>query len=334
MGLLRFVLSVWVSFITVAWSRWRRGPLRPTWSFGFEVITRAQKRFNRIVSSRPPAEQRKLWGALEAKSPALRQVKIREQTLAGVPVLWFESTASDGGPVVLYLHGGSFIYGSEKSHGDLMARLAIASGARIVFPLYRLAPEHPFPAALEDSRAVYDALLERKQDPSRLIVAGDSAGGNLVVSLLVALRDAGAPLPRAAIPISPWLDLSAPAQSLERNAVFDWAGPWMFDLWASAYLARGETRTRPDVSPMFADLERLPPLMLVFGNAEMLFDQCSAFARRARRAGVEVTEHIGADMVHLWMALAPMFPNCQTAIDEMGAFVKSACATRPNVTAP
>jgi epsilon-lactone hydrolase len=244
MGLLRFLVFLLASVFATAAARRRRGPLLPSWSFGFEVITRAQKRFNASLAPLPPLEQRRLWGALKARSPALDAVNVREQTLAGVRTFWFEPKRGASSTVVLYLHGGSFIYGSERSHGDLAARLALATGARVAFPIYRLAPEHPFPEAADDVRRVFDALAGAV-GAGRVIVAGDSAGGNLALTLVLALRDAGRALPRAVVPISPWVDLAARGGSLDKNQPYDWAEPEQFESWARTYLARGEDPKRP-----------------------------------------------------------------------------------------
>lgn len=222
--------------------------------------------------------------------------------------------------VIVYLHGGGFLYGSEKSHGELCARIVLAAGARLVFPLYRLAPEHPFPAALEDALSVYRALLAAGVLPSDIVAAGDSAGGNLALALLVKLRDQGEPLPAAAVLLSPWVDVTDRGGSMQQNERFDWASPWMFDRWQREYLA-GKEPTDPLTSPGHADLRGLPPLLIQVGTAEMLFDQVSALARRAQEAGVDVTLAEYPDRVHLWHTLAPMFPEFQGSIDEVGKYV-------------
>lgn len=321
MGLVRFLATLWISLLSTAYSRFRRGPLLPSWSFGFEAITGAQKRFNSALATSSPAAQRRAWGALEAKSPALSAVNVREEQLAGVRTLFYEPKTGKRSSVVLYLHGGSFVYGSEKSHGDLAARIALASGADVAFPLYRLAPEYPFPAAAEDVARVFAALAER-HGAEQLVVAGDSAGGNLALGLLLGLRDAGQPLPRAAVPISPWVDLTAEGGSLERNRAYDWAEPEMFAGWARAYLGHGEDAARPEISPAHAKLHGLPPLFVLVGSAEMLHDQVVAFVDRVRAAGGSVRLHVGHDMPHLWLAHAPIFRSCQAPIDEIGAFVR------------
>lgn len=240
-----------------------------------------------------------------------------------MPVTWFQpkQLAADA-PVLVYLHGGSFIYGSDRSHGDLCARLALASSARVAFVHYRLAPEHLYPAAIEDVGRVYLALLASGIPAQRIVMAGDSAGGNLVLASLMSLRDQGRPLPAAAVPISPWVDVMDRTGSMVDNERYDWASPWMFDVWAETYLPAGTSTKSPLVSPLYGDFAGLCPLLVVVGSAELLFDQVSKLVDRARAAGVVVEQFVGADMIHAWMTLAPMFPHCQLVIDHMGEFVR------------
>jgi epsilon-lactone hydrolase len=325
--MIRFLLALWFSVFVVTIARLRRGPLLPSWSWGFELVTRAQKRFHTAVARRPPLQQRRAWAGIRSRGPALRRVRLEREQRGGVPVVWFvPPEADDFGPVVLYLHGGSFIFGSEQSYGDVCARLAMASGARVAFVDYRLAPEHPFPAALDDARTVYLDLLRIGHPVDRLLVAGDSAGGNLTLALLLRLRDEGHPLPQAAIPISPWVDLPDRSGSMASNECFDWASPWMFDVWQAAYVPDNVSAADPWVSPARGDLTGLPPLLLVIGSAELLYDQAMAFAKKAQAAGVDVSTHVGNDMIHNWMAHASMFRNCQAVFDSMGEFVRARTA--------
>ncbi|HEY3499183.1 MAG TPA: alpha/beta hydrolase [Polyangiaceae bacterium] len=316
-----FVLYLWLSVVSVALARARRGPLRPTWTFGYEVVTCAQKRFHERVARLSPAAERRAWGSLRANGPALRRVARQAERLGSVEVVKLTPReVPEPARVVLYFHGGSFIYGSERSHGELCARLALASQAKVVLPLYRLAPEHPFPAALDDAMSVYRALLDSAISPRQLVLAGDSAGGNLVLALLVRLRDEGVELPQGGVLISPWVDLGARDGSMQKNEPYDWASPWMFDRWVREYAARTSVKD-PRVSPALADLRGLPPLLIQVGTAELLHDQVTALARQARSAGVDVTLEEFPDLTHLWHSLTPMFPKFQAGMDRIGAFV-------------
>jgi acetyl esterase/lipase len=319
-----FVLYLWSSVVSVAVARLRRGPLLPTWTFGYEVVTRAQKRFHERVARLSPEAERRAWASLKGQNPSAKRVTTTRSRLAGIDTLEIvprDQACSDR--VILYFHGGGFLYGSEASHGELCARLALAAGAKLVFPLYRLAPEHPFPAGLEDSTAVYRALLAAGTRPSEIVVAGDSAGGNFALALLLALRERQEPLPSAAVLISPCVDLTERSGSIATNEPFDWASPWMFDRWQREYLA-GKDATAPLASPGRADLRALPPLLIQIGTAELLYDQVTALARRAKEAGVDVTLEEYPDRVHLWHALAPLFPELQASIDRIGEYVREA----------
>jgi acetyl esterase/lipase len=316
-----FVLYLWLSVVSVAMARFRRGPLRPTWSFGYEVVVLAQKRFHERVARLTPQEERRAWASLKGQHPSLKRVVWTRSTLAGVDSIDIVPRGQKPSEqVILYLHGGGFLYGSEHSHGELCSRIALAAGARLVLPLYRLAPEYPFPAALEDALAVYRGLLDGGVRPLEMVVAGDSAGGNLALALLVSLRDRGEPLPAAAVLISTCVDLADRSGSMAHNERFDWASLWMFDRWQREYLA-GKDSADPLASPAYAELRGLPPLLIQIGTAEMLYDQVNALARRAKEAAVEVTFEEYPDRVHLWHALTPMFPEFQQSFDRIGKFV-------------
>ena len=240
--------------------------------------------------------------------------------------MWLEPPDADG-PVLLYFHGGGFTFGSFRTHGTLIGALARSARARTFAPEYRLGPEHRAPAAHEDALAAYRSLLAQGIAPRRIVLGGDSAGGTLVIGTLIALRDAGAPLPAAGIAISPWVDLGCSGDSFRTNEPFDFVGETHCRLAAASYVADADPR-RPDISPLFADLRDLPPLLIQAGAAEVLVDQIRAFAARAREAGVTVTLSVYDDMVHVWHMLRDVTPAGQRAIDEAGAF------TRAHVTPP
>jgi acetyl esterase/lipase len=318
-----FILYFWHSLVSVALARFRRGPLRATWTFRYEVVTHTQKRFHERVASLSPAEERRAWNSLKGPNPSSKSVTWTRSTLGGVDCIDISShERKTSERVILYLHGGGFLYGSEHTHGELCSRIAISGGARLIFPLYRLAPEHRFPAALEDALSVYRALREAAGQRSEIVVAGDSAGGNIALALLLSLRGSGDSLPARAALISPCVDLADRSGSMHYNERFDWASPWMFDRWQREYLADTDPAA-PLASPARADLRGLPPLLIQIGTAEMLYDQVKAFARRAEEAGVEVTLAEYADRVHLWHALAPMFREFQASIDQIGRFIAS-----------
>lgn len=224
----------------------------------------------------------------------------------GISATWLEPPGA-GRAVVLYFHGGGFCFGSIRTHGLLIGALARAARARVFAAEYRLAPEHTAPAAHEDALAAYRHVLAEGVAPEQIVIAGDSAGGTLVLGTLLALRDAGEPMPAAGIAISPWVDLSCSGASFKTNARFDFVGETHCRLAAVSYLGAVDPR-RADVSPLFADLGGLPPLLIQAGGAEVLVDQIRAFADRARGAGVDVTFSVYDDMVHVWHLMRSATP--------------------------
>lgn len=270
--------------------------------------------------------------ALAELAPA-RGVRPQPVSAAGVPAVWIEpataraSAGALGIPAapaprtILYLHGGGYVCGSTRTHLRLMANLADAAHARIFAPDYRLAPEHPYPAAVEDSWSVYWWLLCQGIDPATLIVAGDSAGGGLTVALLLALRDAGLPLPAAGILLSPWLDLACHGASLRANATRD----YLNEIWIRAVIAmylKDADPCTPLASPLYADLHGLPPLLIQASTSEMLLDDATRFAQRAFAAGVTVDLELWENMVHVWQALDVFEPSAGQAIASAGRFAR------------
>lgn len=307
---------------STAVARARRGPLLPSWSFSFEAAVAFLRATSRLASGRPPLEQRAVWSELRAPPVrVMRQVRRTVTGAGGVRAEWFEPQGYAGESVVLYLHGGSFMYGSMDSHGELVARLALASGSRVLAVDYRLVPEVTFPAPVDDTVAAYRWLLGQGVPPARIVLAGDSAGGNLAVAALLALRDQGAPLPAGAVPLCPWVDPARTGGSLEDNVAYDWGFPADFVLWATAY-AGGTPVADPRISPARADLAGLPPLHVLWGSREMLRDQVVDFVARAEAAGVEVHGEEYPDMVHNWVTLHALTPEAERAFQAMGRFVR------------
>lgn len=254
-------------------------------------------------------------------TPPAADVKVEPLTLAGIPAEWVTAPNADD-HVVLYLHGGGYVLGSCATHRDLAARVSRAAGARVLLLDYRLAPEHPFPAAVNDATAAYRWLLDQGIAPEKLAVAGDSAGGGLAAATLLALRDADVALPSSAVLISPWVDLAATGNSLRTRADRDpMIDPQGLDEMVRAYL--GDTDPKhPYASPLYDDLAGLPPLLVQVGTEEVLFDDGARIAARACEAGVHVTFEPWDEMIHVWHIFAPMLPEGQAAIDRLGAFIR------------
>ena len=243
-------------------------------------------------------------------------------TARGVPAEWIVPSGLSGDRVLLFLHGGSYNAGSINSHRSLAANIAAATNARALVIDYRLAPEHPFPAAVEDAAAAYEWLLQDGHRPQKIIVAGDSAGGGLALALLVHLRDEGRPLPTMAICLSPWTDLAASGESLRTRARADvLLDARNLSQSASVYLAGTDPRA-PLASPLYADLRGLPPLLIQVGADEILLSDSTGLAERARTAGVNVTLEVWPAMQHDWQFAASFVPEARQAIARIGEYVR------------
>jgi acetyl esterase/lipase len=265
---------------------------------------------------------RKNFDQMGAVSPLPEGVRCEPVDAGGVPGEWITPADADD-RTVLYLHGGGYVIGSITAYRALAARIAVAARARALAIEYRLAPEHPYPAAIDDAVAAYRWLLDQGIAPSRLAVAGDSAGGGLTAATLIALRDAGHPLPAAAVLMSAWLDLTCTSESMTTKAGDDPVlTPQRLRYWAGQYLnGTGTDATAPAASPVHADLAGLPPMLLQAGTAEVLLDDSRRFAARARQAGVDVTLDVWDDMVHIWQVFF-MLPEAVEAVEQIGAWLR------------
>lgn len=244
----------------------------------------------------------------------------------GVSAEWSVAAGVDETKVVLYVHGGGYVMGSAGSHRDVTGRLSKASGARVLSLNYRLAPEHPFPAPVDDAVAAYRWLLAQGISPGNIAVAGDSAGGGLAIATLLALRDAGEPLPAAGIGISPWVDMEGTGESMTTRAAVDPVVQKEGLLgMAKLYLGDADPKN-PLAAPLHADLAGLPPLLLQVGDAETLLDDSTRLAEKARAAGVDVTLKVWDEMPHVWHLFAPILPEGRQAIDEIGSFFQARTA--------
>lgn len=260
--------------------------------------------------------------ALVSGNPVPDGVACTPIVVGDVPCEWIVADGARDDGVLLYLHGGGYCMGSINTHRALVARLSAATGLRGLAVDYRLAPEHQFPAAVDDATAVYRWLLAQDVAPSRIVVGGDSAGGGLTLATLLAVRDAGLPRPAGGVCLSPWTDLEITGGSMdthaERDPMVDRAGASRL---AAAYLGDTHCRT-PLASPLHADLRGLPPLLVQVGTAETLLDDSVRLAERARAADVDVTLEPWEDMIHVWQAFAPLLPEADEAIAAIGAWTR------------
>ena len=256
--------------------------------------------------------------------PAPPGVSVQPAQLGGCPGEWLRPTGASADTVLLYLHGGAYITGSCHTHRGLAGHLAQSAGLDCFLLDYRLAPEHPFPAAVEDAQAAYLAL--HKQDPARTIVlAGDSAGGGLALALALRLRDAGHAAPGAMALLSPWTDLTLSLPTHQSKAAKDPFFPDSTTLSMAAQLyAASSDLTQPLVSPHFAALHDLPPTLIHVGEHEALLGDAQALAAKLQAAGTSVQLQEFQGMWHVWQIFAGRFAEADASVKQLGAFLRSA----------
>ena len=249
-----------------------------------------------------------------------RDIEIQPVMAGDVPAEWLIPPEATPRSVILYLHGGAWTLGWTNIHRRMVAHLCRAAACRALAVDYRLAPEHPFPAALEDCLGAYRWLLKGGSLPGDMVIVGDSAGGNLTLATLMALRDAGDPLPDAAVCISPATDLEGTGESFWTKK--DPLQTPEFVLAMVRHYASGQDLRSPLLSPHYGDLRGLPPLLIHAGGDEMLLSDATRLADKARAAGVDVSLVVWPRMWHVWHFLAPSLPEARQAIDAIGAFVR------------
>jgi monoterpene epsilon-lactone hydrolase len=267
-------------------------------------------------------EQRAIFHEMMTSVPLPEDVSTKQDELGGVPVVLVETPGVDPSTVILYFHGGAYAVGTAADLVGLAADVARRAGARAVSVDYRLAPEHPFPAALDDALAAYRGLLETGVPAERIAFVGESAGGGLVAAALVAVKDAGLPLPASAAVFSPWADLTTSGASMTGKAALDPAlTPQALHVRARDYLGDRD-RATPLASPIFADLTGLPPLLVQAGTHEILLDDAIRLAARAAEHDVRVELQIWPGVPHVFQSFAALLDEAKAALDATGAFLK------------
>ncbi|HYO51282.1 alpha/beta hydrolase [Archangium sp.] len=297
------------------------GPLRPGWTYVFETLIAVAGNAPPMPDARSTQAFRRFMAKTAPSGPSPRVVTRTRVNAGGVPATWVTPVAGAAGTVILYLHGGAYVVGSAEQYRGFTGRLAVDTGTRLLVPDYRLAPEHPYPAALEDALAAWRWLRSTGVEPSRVVVAGDSAGGGLALALLVALREAGEPLPSGAVLLSPWVDLACEAPSHAENARYDLLTREQLLIWGHFYA--GELSLMdPRVSPLYASLRGLPPLYIQAGGVELFRDPILELAERARAAGVPVTLDVREDMPHVPCGFGALTPGGREAYESATAAVR------------
>jgi acetyl esterase/lipase len=325
---LRIGLAVLWAVVRGVWHRVRHGPLVPTWSWTVELRLILFKSFldaaraDADPEARSLLEQRVDPPLLRRLRGVMRYEKIEVASMSAehhLPVA--TGLATDPDVTMLYLHGGAYLAGSAATHRRWISNLSWALQAQAFAPNYRLAPQHRFPAALDDAMDFYRELLSRGADPQRLVVAGDSAGGGLAAALLLRLRDEAGPLPAGAVLFSPYTDLEHTGASIAENRGTDYL-PYGHPEPNTWYLDDHDPKD-PYASPMYGDYAGIPPLLVFAGGREMIRDDSIRLVDAANATGGNARLHIAPDMYHVWPALLPNHPETMRALAIAADFVGS-----------
>ena len=269
------------------------------------------------------AELRAAYEEIASHNRLSPDFKCQPVYAGGVSAEWISGVRAHDGPVILYLHGGCYATGSVDTHRDLMIRLSIATSMRVLGLNYRLAPMHPFPAAVEDASAAYRWLLGAGISAGRIAMAGDSAGAGLALAAILTIRDGGLPVPGAVVCLSPWVDLAVSGASMENKAAEDpIVSREMLLGWRRLYLGDSDPRT-PLASPLYANLRGLPPMLIQVGSGEVLLDDATRLTQCALAAGVDTTLEVWPHMIHVWQSFAPILPEARQSIERIGQFIKA-----------
>jgi epsilon-lactone hydrolase len=265
--------------------------------------------------------QRRFMDREASLLPTPRDVRVERTAVAGRPAEWLRPARARDDRAIIYFHGGGYAVGSPRSHRAIAAHLGVAAGAPVLVPDYRLAPEDPFPAAVDDAVAAARSLYASGLRPEQLALAGDSAGGGLALAACLALREGGDPLPGALVCFSPWTDLALTGASFSTRAAVDiLISREVAVRYAASYAGEHDPRS-PLISPLYADLRGLPPLLVQVGDYEVLRDDSVELAKAARQAGVDVTLEVWDRMWHVFQAMCELMPESKSALEQAGAFV-------------
>ncbi len=278
-----------------------------------------------LSSSEDPQELRQKVDALTRRQPKVhKDVKLTPFNIEHAPAYWFEPPDRVPGAVLFYLHGGGYIMCSAlTTHSDLICRLAKAARCKVLAIDYRLAPEHPFPAALDDTLLAYKWLLEQDINFNRFAVGGDSAGGGLAFGSLLRARDEGLLMPVAAVGLSPWTDLAAKGETLISNAGRDMILPAEGIREGAEFYLAGADPTTPYASPIYGDMHDLPHSLIQVGTDEVLLDDSRRLAEALKKAGTPVLLQEWAGMQHVWQTFSMFIPEGKQAIDQIGMFLQT-----------
>lgn len=247
-------------------------------------------------------------------------IRVQPLMIGGMPAEWISLSGVATGKVILFFHGGGYVSGSCSDHRIHVSKFVSGSGIPALIFEYRLAPEHAFPAAIDDSIAAYEWLLRQGKAASDIVFAGDSAGGGLCLATLLAVREKALPMPAAAVALSPWTDLTCSGRSYVQNATRCLSPEGTWTAFSRLYAGTHDPAL-PLISPLFGNLNGLPPLLIYAGADEILLDDSLRFAEKAKQAGVDVTLRVGDGLFHCYPVCAPMFPEATEAMREICGFI-------------
>ena len=248
-------------------------------------------------------------------------IKVTSENIDDIPAEWIIPHGTNMEKVILYVHGGGYVSGSCNDHRGFVSKFAKSCGYTNLTYEYRLAPEHPFPAALDDSLKVYKWLLDKGYNPQNIVISGESAGGGLTLAILLALKEKNILLPAAAVAISPWTDLTCSSKSYTTKNKVSLAPLNSWHVFSKHYVG-DNSPTLPLISPLFGDLHGLPPIFINSGTDDELYEDGEKFYEKAKKAGVDIFFRSGTGMVHCYPLLAPMFKEATEAMNEICQFIK------------
>lgn len=290
-------------------------------SSAFKVVLRLLK--SRMFTNTDHVKLRKMVDSAASKAPAPpKEIDIREEIINNLSCLWVKALGSEPSKIILYLHGGGYIFCSiHSTHKDLLWRLSLASRCRVLAVDYRLAPENPYPAAVDDALSIYLWLLEKGYKAENIAIAGDSAGGGLTYGTTLKIRDLGHPLPACTVTMSPWTDLAVTGESVITNLNRDVLIPGDGLTEGAKYYLNGQDPRTPYASPLYADHAGMPPTLIQVSADEVLLDDSRRLAAKYKASGVAVELEIWQGQPHVWQSLAMFIPEGRAAIKKIGEFL-------------
>ena len=318
---------IWVSVIALVRASLRRlrsGPSSPGWSWRLEWIVATQRAFLTATMNWPPPRLRK--STLARIGPHARALELTGEELGGIPCERCTRPGTNPDSHLLYLHGGGFAFGSIATHREMLAAIVSHSDVHAHSVGYRQPPEDRFPAAVDDVVAAYRGLLDSGVSAERIAIAGDSAGGNLCLALMLRLKSEGLPQPASAVLICPAPDLALPGQSWNRDPFLGYLTRPVAHAWLKHYIDPEQIQD-PLASPIHGDLRGLPPILMHAGSIEGLFDEIEALADELRKADVDLTYHVAPEMPHVWHLFVGMIPEAEESLREIGLFIEATTAT-------